>query len=196
MAMTDAERMRKMRARRAAAIEAGDRPPLQDAAELLEPAIQASILALELGPEDLGAAELALSIARTIDRAGDHAWAVRWLSPHLQVALDRLNACPAARKTPRKAPEGAPSGLALLRARRAADEQGRMESELEQARTAARLADRGMTISEVAELMGVAEGVVAAWDRMLTDLEAAVDDGEDLEGLDDDDLDDEQAETA
>jgi hypothetical protein len=192
MAMSDAERMRAMRARRAAGIEAGDRPALRDAGELLEPMVKASILALDLAPEDLGAGQLALDLARTIDTARDHAWAIRWLSPHLQVALDKLNACPAARKAV-KVPAAPASRLQQLRDRR--DDEGRRDGELQQARVAARMADRGMTISEVAELMGVAEQIVEAWDRLLTDLENNA--AEDLdEDLDDEDLDDEDLETA
>jgi hypothetical protein len=93
--------MRAMRARRAAAVESGDDD--RDPAELLG--------------KDAGAAALAATYARVIDRARDPAWAARWIGPLLLQSLAELHATPASRKAleKQKAPARGPSRVAQLR---------------------------------------------------------------------------------
>lgn len=104
--------MRQMRARRArerehAAATGPDGAQLRDADDLLAPAVQDSIAALELGDQDQGAAALTLRYAQIIDAAPDQAWAARWLMPLLLDAVAELGATPAARakQGKRKPPE-------------------------------------------------------------------------------------------
>jgi sarcosine oxidase gamma subunit len=90
--------MRRLRERRAAAIgEDPDAAVLRDAAGLLGPAVEASLLALRLDGQDAAAAQLARQHARAIDQARDQARAVRWLGPLLLEVLGELGATPAAR---------------------------------------------------------------------------------------------------
>lgn len=120
---TSTERVRAMRARRAAALEAGDQPVLRDADELLLPAVEQTLAALKLGDSDGAAAQLARRYAAIIDRARDPAWAARWLSPLLLDCLVQLGATPASR--PKQAPQRAPSQLDRLREARAAQDAGK-----------------------------------------------------------------------
>jgi hypothetical protein len=109
---------------------------LQDADELLLPAVREAIAALKLTEEDAGTVKLAEQYARAIDGAGRHCadcadpdckqesntWAMRWIAPLLLDALESLGATPLARsrlKTGAPASAG-PSRLQALRdARRA-----------------------------------------------------------------------------
>ena len=101
MAKTAAERMAAMRARRAAGL--AEAPGLRDAGDLLAPAVEASIGALELGGRDAAAAQLARRYAQVIDQAESPAVALRALGPLLLRVLVALRAAPAARP-----PGGAP----------------------------------------------------------------------------------------
>jgi hypothetical protein len=107
---------------------------LQDADELLLPAIREAIAALNLTDEDAGTVKLAEQYARAIDGAGRHCggcddadckresntWAMRWIAPLLLDALESLGATPLARSRLKKdAPAGPPGQLAQLRASRA-----------------------------------------------------------------------------
>jgi hypothetical protein len=106
-----------MRARRAAAIEAA--APLRDAAELLGPAVDAALSALDLGPEHAAAEQLARGYARIIDQARDPGWGYRWIGPELLRVLSALQATPAAVaavKGAKPSGHGQPSRLAQLRA--------------------------------------------------------------------------------
>jgi hypothetical protein len=116
---TSAERMRRLRARRRALLNPPpDGVTLRDADSLVLPAVEQAIAALELGPSDVAAAQLARQYARTLDTARDPAWAYRWIGPLLQVALEQLGATPAARSRLKtgKPPEREPSRLDALRA--------------------------------------------------------------------------------
>lgn len=111
--------MRALRARRAAAIEAADHPVLRDADELLTPAVEETISALQLGPGDQAAAQIARRYATVIDAAREPAYALRWLGPLLLDSLSALHATPAARAKPAKGPKvperSGPSRLDQLR---------------------------------------------------------------------------------
>jgi hypothetical protein len=117
---TSAERMRRLRERRAAAlVPIGGQPP-RPADELLGPAVEETLSALQLGERDAGAAQLARSYARLIDQAPEEGRvaALRAAGPLLLKALQALGATPASRaaaggKQPRRQP---PSQLAKLRA--------------------------------------------------------------------------------
>ena len=115
---TSAERMRALRARRAAELEPADGPRLRDADELLGPVLEVSLAALKLGPRDAAAARLALRYATMIDEAKDPAAALRVFGPLLAKALEALGATPSGRKvTGRQQPERqAPGKVAQLRA--------------------------------------------------------------------------------
>ncbi len=83
--------MRNLRARRAAGIEPGAGTPLRDAGELLGPAVEETIAALQLGAEDAGVAALARRVAGSIDGAQSPVAALRALGPlflKILVALD------------------------------------------------------------------------------------------------------------
>ncbi len=109
--------MRRLRERRAASIEADPDRPLRDAGELLAPAVEETLAALELGEQDQAAAQLARQYARVIDQARDPAYALRWIGPLLQDVLTSLQATPMSRaKEPPRRP--GPSRLDDLRARR------------------------------------------------------------------------------
>lgn len=110
--------MRRLRARRAASIEADPEAPLRDADELLAPAVEGTLANLELKPENQAAAQLARQYARVIDQARDPAYALRWIGPLLQDVLVSLQATPASRgKAEPPRPRG-PSPLDELRAMR------------------------------------------------------------------------------
>jgi hypothetical protein len=84
---------------------------LQDADQLLLPAVREAIAALELTEKDAGTVKLAEQYARAIDGAGRHCadcedpeckresntWAMRWIAPLLLDALESLGATPLAR---------------------------------------------------------------------------------------------------
>lgn len=93
---------------------------LRDASELLRPAVQATIDAMDLADEDGAAVQLAVQYARTIDDHEDRAWAVRWIGPLLLDALEQLGATPAARARLKggKQADAPVSQLARLRAAR------------------------------------------------------------------------------
>ena len=122
MALSDAERQRRKRERRAAAIEAAGQPVLRDADDLLVPHVEASIAELGLEGQDVAAAALARLYAKQIDTAKDRGWALRWLGPLLQTALEGLYATPASRKTQKPAAPAPPNGLQRLREARAASD--------------------------------------------------------------------------
>lgn len=112
-----------MRERQAAAIEAGGEPPvLRDANDVLVPAVEAAILELELAGQDVAAAALCRQYAKAIDTAKDRGYALRWIGPLLQTALEGLYATPASRKAQKPAAPAPPNGLQRLRAARAAAE--------------------------------------------------------------------------
>jgi hypothetical protein len=113
--------------------------PLRDASELLWPAVQETLAALDLGSEHAAARRLAQRYAQVIDglpdhdeytseRAHDQAWALRWIGPLLLDALVQLGATPAARAAIDKTvkpgggsqPDAPESQLDRLRASRAA----------------------------------------------------------------------------
>ena len=99
MSTSSTERMRAMRARRAAAIEAASESELalRPADHLLSPAVETTLAALDLDGQDAAVAALARFYARTIDRAKDPAWAARWVMPLLGDTLAALGATPASR---------------------------------------------------------------------------------------------------
>lgn len=118
---TSADRMRRLRERRAASLGPADGAGLRDAEDLLGPAVEETLAALKLGERDAGAVQLARRYAGAIDAAQDQAYAMRWLGPLLLKALMSLGATPAARAgaKPARAPAG-PNQLARLRAAHAA----------------------------------------------------------------------------
>jgi hypothetical protein len=114
---TSTERMRALRARRAASIEPGPGAVLRDADELLAPAVEETLTALKLGDRDTAAAQLARRYASAIDQATDPAWGARWLGPLLLKALESLGATPMARKGAGEPPgPQRPNKVAQLRA--------------------------------------------------------------------------------
>lgn len=105
---------------------------VRDAGELLLPAVDQAIAALETTEADAGTIQLARQYARTIDACGWHCsgcddpdcnrdsntWAMRWIAPLLLDALESLGATPLARtRLKSKAPAGV-SQLDKLRAAR------------------------------------------------------------------------------
>lgn len=116
---TSAERMRRMRARRAAGLLPPEGAPvLRDADDLLLPAVEATVEALGLGGTDAAAAQLARAYARAMDEARDPARAALHFGPPLLKVLEALRATPAARagaKKPRPAPAG-PNPVQRIRA--------------------------------------------------------------------------------
>jgi hypothetical protein len=118
MTTTSTERVRAMRERRRQAVEAGTAAEvaLRPADELLAPAVEETLAALDLSESDGAAAQLARQYARIIDQARDQAWAARWLSPLLLDCLVQLGATPASR--PKREPPRAPNQLDRLRAAR------------------------------------------------------------------------------
>jgi hypothetical protein len=107
--------MRRLRERRAAGLQAADGAPLRDASELLGPAVEASIAALELAERDAAAAMLARQYATVIDRAQDTAWALRYIGPLLLKSLESLQATPSTRRARPAKPAG-PNRVQQLRA--------------------------------------------------------------------------------
>jgi hypothetical protein len=111
---SSAERMRRLRERRAAAVEPDPAAPLRDAADLLGPAIAETIAALDLGPEHAAAVRLAERYAKVIDRAQDAGYAARWIGPLLLDVLGELGATPAARARLDKGGKRSPAGSSWL----------------------------------------------------------------------------------
>jgi hypothetical protein len=109
MALTDAERQRRMRERRARSIEEGEHV-LRAAEDMLGPAIAETVAALDLGPEHAAAVKLAERYAKVIDRAQDVGYAARWIGPLLLDCLEQLGATPAARARLDKGPKQRPDG--------------------------------------------------------------------------------------
>jgi hypothetical protein len=163
MALTSTERSRAHRARKAASIEAPDRPVLRDASELMVPFVDSTIAALDLPAADLAQAQLARNLAAAIDSARDRAWALRWLSPHLQEALKALKATPAARPELKPITPPAPAGLSLLREQMARDKSDQQDEEMQHAGIASRLLATGMDTSAIAAVMAVDELIVNYW---------------------------------
>lgn len=95
---TSAERMRRLRERRAALLEPVDGPPLRAADELLAPAVEETLSALGLAPRFAAAAQLARQYAAAIDGARDEAAALRVFGPQLLKVLEALRATPMSRK--------------------------------------------------------------------------------------------------
>jgi hypothetical protein len=98
---TSTERVRALRARRAASLEAG---PYADRPDPLAPSVEVSIAALELGDRDLAAAALARRYAEVMDNAKDPVWATRWIGPLLLRSLEELGATPKSRPAAKKTP--------------------------------------------------------------------------------------------
>ena len=117
-----AERMRQMRERRAAD-HAAALAPVPDAVprapdELLLPAVEQSIEALQLGERDQAVAQLARVLAQPIDESANQSVALRVLGPQLQKALEAIGGTPASRaRLPKKtAHRSTPNRIAQLRA--------------------------------------------------------------------------------
>ena len=119
---TSTERMRRLRERRAvdqaAALAPVQDAPPRDPGELLLPAAEATISALQLGEPYQAACAVLRTLARAIDEASDQATAFRVLGPQLLRALEAIGGTPASRaKMPAKAPQrSAPSKIAQIRA--------------------------------------------------------------------------------
>lgn len=101
---TSAERMRRMRERRRAGLQPDPDAPLRSADELVSPALEESLTALDLKPEDAAAVALARAYARTLDTARDAAWACRWIAPLYLSCLESLHATPMSRAKAKKDP--------------------------------------------------------------------------------------------
>jgi hypothetical protein len=85
---------------------------LRDAGELLAPAVNDTVAALTLAPEDAAAVKLAQRYAAAIDDGGD----LEKLGPKLLAALESLGATPAARARLKEGSAGGkPAGLRALR---------------------------------------------------------------------------------
>ena len=126
---TSTERMRALRARRAAALLPVEGQAPRDADELLLPAVDEALAALgDLGSEHAAARKLAQRYAKVIDESRDQAWSMRWIGPLLLQSLEALGATPAAKaqldKGAKAAPQG-PSRLDQLRASRSVTDRGR-----------------------------------------------------------------------
>lgn len=93
---SSAVRMARLRARRAAE-ESRLRLVPPPPAELLLPSVEATIAALNLGPEDAAIAALARLLASTMDELEDQAVALRRLGPLLRRVLAQLHATPMSR---------------------------------------------------------------------------------------------------
>jgi len=116
--------MRALRARKAAALlPVGGQAP-RDPDELLAPAVEETLAALELGERDAAAAQLARQYARVIDEASDPAWAMRWIGPLFLASLESLRATPMSRPAVKPAAAG-PNWLQQQRAARTAADAGR-----------------------------------------------------------------------
>ena len=123
MGSSSTERMRALRARRAAALVPADGQPPLPAEDRLAPAVTETLAALDLGPEHAGAVQLARRYAKVIDEAKDPAWAMRWIGPELLKVLEQLQATPMSR--PKAPPERGPNRLDQLRASRGASDRSR-----------------------------------------------------------------------
>jgi hypothetical protein len=117
---TSADRMRRLRERRAAGIEPG-RAVLRDADELLAPAVEETLAALKLGERDTAAVQLARGYAAQIDQGGNPVAAMKTFGPLLLKVLNDLGATPAARAgvKPRPPERRGPNQIARLRAEHA-----------------------------------------------------------------------------
>lgn len=113
MAMTPAERKRAQRARERAGL-AEDEHALRAIDDMLGPAIETTLSALDLGPEHAAAVKLVERYAKIIDRAADVSYAARWIGPLLLDALGELGATPAARARLNKGRKQNPSGPTRL----------------------------------------------------------------------------------
>ena len=121
MAMSNAARQQRLRARRREALEADPGAPLRDAAELVSPALEESLSALDLDGKDAAVVALARSYARVLDTSRDPAWSARWVGPLFLDALTALGATPAAKAALAKGQQrgqSGPSKLDELRMRR------------------------------------------------------------------------------
>ena len=109
--------MRRLRERRAAALEPGGPPGLRDAAGVLAPAVEAAVTALEPCGKDAGAVQLARRYAAVIDQAESPGAALRAFGPSLLKVLEALGGTPAARAAAGQAvaAKAAPSRLEALR---------------------------------------------------------------------------------
>jgi hypothetical protein len=112
---TSTERMRRLRERRAAGLLPIEGQAPRPADELLAPAVEETLKALELGPGDAAAAQIARRYARVIDEARDQSWAYRWLGPLLLANLAELRATPMSRREAKPGPPHGPSALDRLR---------------------------------------------------------------------------------
>lgn len=110
--------MRALRARRAAAIEpVADLAP-RDPEDMLGPAVEVTLAALQLGPRDAAVAQLARRFAGAIDEAADPGMALARLGPMFLKILLALGAVPASRPAgkPGSLRPAGPNRVALLRA--------------------------------------------------------------------------------
>ena len=124
MGSSSTERMRALRARRAATLIPVDgQAPLPEA-DQLAPAVAETLAALDLGPEHAGAVQLARRYAAVIDQAADPAWAMRWVAPELLKVLEQLQATPMSRPKAPPGPQGS-SRLDQLRASRSTSDRSR-----------------------------------------------------------------------
>lgn len=97
--------------------------PIQPADRLLAPALEQTLAALALKPEDAAAAQLARRLAATIDAApaGEERGKTLWhLAPQLLTTLKELGATPAARAALTKAITNEPKPVSALEELRAA----------------------------------------------------------------------------
>jgi hypothetical protein len=97
MSTTSADRMRALRARRAAALASAPDPGPRDPAALVLPAVETTLAALALAPRYAAAAQLARVLASAIDEAESPAAAVIKLGPQLLKVLQALETTRAAR---------------------------------------------------------------------------------------------------
>jgi hypothetical protein len=88
--------MRRLRERQAAERSRPRLAPV-DPADSLVLAVEETLAALKLGPEDAAVAAVALELARTIDGLADQAYALRRFGPLLMRVLGALHATPMSR---------------------------------------------------------------------------------------------------
>jgi hypothetical protein len=126
---TSTERMRRLRERRAAGLlpAEGEAPRPED--ERLAPALEETIAALELKPEDAGVVQLARRYVDVIDKARDQTYAIRWIGPLLLDTLKVLQATPQSRQVVMSAARP-PSQLERLRAARSPGRPGAVSTSL------------------------------------------------------------------
>lgn len=162
---TSAERMRRLRERRTAALIPVDGPTPLPEADQLAPAVEEALTALKLGERDAAAAQLARRYAAAIDQAADPAYALRWLGPLLLRTLGELQATPAAHPA-RKPERSRPNQIERLRAAQAASR--RVEA-LERLRAAQleRGGKRDAAVKAAAgDLKSIAAGLAATRDAV------------------------------